>query len=204
MKIVFALIAMFLTASVHAEDSGLLPNSSLEEIAEGRPKGWRLFTLPEEAAVGVQCVMDGKEGEGTHSGLVALQFAFPEEVELSQAVWSAAPNVAGMAIEPGEYNCSFWIKATEMSEGFHVWLRIVGFDSNQQPGTDIARSDFLRAKDFPDDSWVRISFPFEVPADSTAARIVPNIVFKTSSRGDLNPVPPTTRILVDDIEITKN
>ncbi len=205
MKIASALIAIFLAASVHAENSGLLPNSSFEEInLEGHPKGWRFFASPKDAVADVPCVTDGKAGKDTHEGLAALQFSFPQGTELVQALWAADPNAGGISVEPGRYSCSFWIKAEDLADEFHIWMQISGYGADKLLLKEVARSGYLKARDFPDGDWSRINFSFEILPDDGIVRIAPSVIFKTSPKSVLTAVPPTTRILVDDVEITKN
>lgn len=194
-----ALFALFLP--LHAQDAGLLPNSSFEKSFEGRPKGWRLFSTPPEVK-GEFYVTDGKEGQETHTGANALQFRFPDGAELAQCVWMADPVYAGIAVEPGRYSCSFWIKAEELSEGFHVWIAVTGYGPDNTRTGEIGRSDYLRGKDLPSGDWTKIRFSFEIPPDGVS-RIGLSTIFKTNPNSSINPVTPATRILVDDIEIAK-
>lgn len=193
-----ALFALLLP--LKAQETGLLPNSSFEKSFEGRPKGWRLFTTPPEVK-GDYYVTDGKEGEDTHSGRNALQFLFPDGAELAQCVWMADPVHAGIAVEPGRYSCSFWIKSQDLAEEAHVWIAITGYGADNSRTGELARSDYLRNKHLPAGDWTKIRFSFEIP--DGVSRVGLSVIFKTNPNASINPVTPATRVLVDDIEILR-
>jgi hypothetical protein len=203
-KIASCLLVLFFAASAHAESTNLLSNSSFEEIdSQGNPLGWKFHYSNGSVANG-GCVTDGKAGEDTHSGVASLQFSFPENSNIDQAAWAADPKFVGIEVEPGHYTCSFWIKAKDMIDEFHVTVGISGFGSDNAYIKLITHSAYLWANDFPDDDWLRVTFPIEIPSEGGVARIAPNVGFKTSKAGTVSPVPATTRILVDDIEIIKD
>lgn len=191
-----------LSFSARAQEAAALPNPSFEKTFEGRPKGWRFFSTPSGVA-GEFYVDSAQEGVDSHGGSCALQFKFPSETEISQCVWMADPVHAGMPAGPGRFGASFWIKAEGLVDGFHAWVTITGFDSDNKRLEEIARSDYLQAKDLPEGEWSRVSFSFEIPEGSAVARIAPSVVFKTRPDSSPNTVPPSTRILVDDLEIEK-
>lgn len=196
-------VALCLAFTAHAQEVGLLPNASFETAIEDRPKGWRVFPSPPETT-GEFYVADGTEGQTTRTGIGALQFFFPEGGDIAQCVWMADPIHGGVALEPGRYSCSFWVKAEDLQEGFHTWLSIIGFGPDNARIGDIGRSDYLDSQDLLHDEWTRVRFSFEVTPESGVARVAPTVVFKTNANASVNPVPPTTRVIYDDVELTKD
>ncbi len=197
------LLLLLLASIAGAQDAGLLPNPSFETSIESRPKGWRVFPSPSDA-VGEFYVTNGTEGETTRTGISALQFHFPRGGELSQCAWMADPVYGGVAVEPGRYSCSFWVKAVDLEPGAHTWLSIVGFGPDNARTGEIARSDYLAAKDFQGADWTRVRFSFEILPDGGVARVAPTVVFKTQPDSSVNAVPAATRVIYDDLELTKD
>jgi len=195
-------LACLLALPLQAQENTALPNPSFEQPAEGRPKGWRMFPSPEEAA-GEFFVSAGQEGSDTHTGACALQFKFPQETSVSQCVWMADPVYGGMAAAPGRYSASFWIKAEDLRTGFHTWVVITGFTAENKRIDELGRSDYLGTKDLPHGEWTRVSFSFDIPEGLPVARLAPSVIFKTSPDSSINLVPQETRILVDDLYIEK-
>jgi len=193
--------AVVLSSAFAKDNTGLLPNASFEINAEGRPTGWRIFHNPENAK-GDFFISAGNEGEDTHTGAAALQFRFAEGTDLLQSVWMADPNYGGMAVESGTYSCTFWIKASNLLEGFHTWVSIVGYDANKERTGELGRSSYLGKQDLTNATWTPDRFTFNVPEGVT--RIGLSVVFKTHPNASMNPVPPTTQILIDDILIEKD
>lgn len=187
--------------SVFAQGGNILPNPSFEITTEGRPKGWRPFVTPSEAT-GEFFVADGKEGETVRTGISALQIHFPEAAEVSQVVWLSDPIYGGAPVEPGRYSCAFWVKSEDLRPGFHVWISIVGYAEDKTRVDELERSEYLTSKELPDGAWTRVRFTFEVP-ESGVTRIAPSLVFKTDPKSTRNTVTPSTRVIVDDLEIVR-
>jgi hypothetical protein len=179
---------------------GLLPNPSFEEMAEGRPAGFRVFPNPPEAQ-GDFYILDGTEGDTTHTGRRALQFHFPDGAELAQAAWIADAVRGGCEVRPGAYSCSFWIKTERMLPGFHVWVSLTGYGDGKQPVDKIARSEYLRFGQAHDGEWQKVEFNFDIKPEDGIQRVAPSVIFKTSPDALVEHVPPDTRILVDDLQI---
>lgn len=192
-----------LITSVSAQDTGVLPNSSFEVASEGRPKGWRMFTTPPEVN-GDSFIVTQDEGTLTRTGFSAIQFHFPDGADLAQAVWMADPIYAGAVVEPGNYTCSFWIRAEDMQEHFHTWVSIVGYSAENARIDEIARSNYLQDKELGHGEWTQVRFDFDIPEDGSIARIAPSVILKTHPDHSVNPVPPGTRVIIDDLEIIKN
>ena len=195
------LLCSSLSASLTAGE-GLLPNWSFETAAGERPRGWRMFTTP-QGLDGDFYVTDGESGRDTHSGRRALQFRFPAGASLSQAVWMCDPRHGGIEASPGSYSCAFWIKSGYLSDGFHAWVSVTGFDRDGQRIDEIARSDYLGAAALPAGSWNQVQFEFELTSDGAVAYLAPAVVFKTSPDGSANAVPADFRILVDDLVLER-
>lgn len=195
--VVAALLALS-CAAVAAD--GLLPNPSFEEMTGGRPVGFRVFPSPPEAQ-GDFYILDGAEGDTTHTGRRALQFHFPEGAEISQTAWAADPVQGGCVVQSGTYTCSFWIKAEGMQPGFHVWVSLTGYGDGRQAVEKVARSEYLNVGKVNDAGWQRVEFTFDVHTEDGIQRLAPSVIFKTSPDALIKHVPPETRILVDDLQI---
>lgn len=179
---------------------GLLPNPSFEDMAEGRPVGFRVFPSPAEVQ-GDFYILDGTEGDTTRTGRRALQFHFPEGAEIAQAAWMADPVQGGCAIQPGTYTCSFWIKAEGMLPGFHVWVALTGYGDGRQTVEKVGRSEYLSFGKLPEGEWKRVEFTVNILPEDPIQRLAPSVVFKTNPDASINLVPPDTRVLVDDLQI---
>ena len=198
---VSTVIVVVLGSPAAAED-GLLPNPSFEQVADGRPEGFRNFLSPAGTPPGDNFVLDGMEGDTTHTGRRALQFHFPDGAEIIQSVWMADARPGGCRLEPGSYTCSFWVKAEGMLEGFHLWVTVWQLDADNKKAGQAGRSGYLRASDLLPAGWKQISFDFDV-ADGPVS-VAPSVTFKTSPDGLVRPVPADTRLWVDDLQIVKN
>ncbi len=179
---------------------GLLPNPSFEEMTAGRPLGFRVFPSPDDAQ-GDFYVLEGTEGDTTHTGRRALQFHFPEGADIAQVAWTADPATGGCVVQTGGYKCSFWIKAEGMRPGFHVWVAANGYGEGKKPLEKIARSEYLNAAELANGDWKRVEFTFDVLTEGGIQRVAPSVVFKTSPDALIEHVPSDTRILVDDLQI---
>lgn len=188
-----------LTLPAIASD-GLLPNPSFEEMTEGRPVGFRVFPSPDDAQ-GDFYILDGTEGDTTHTGRRALQFHFPEGADISQVAWTADPASGGCVAQTGSYTCSFWIKAEGMRAGFHVWVAVNGYGEGRKLLEKIGRSEYLNSAKFTNGDWQRVEFTFDVFTQDGVQRLAPSVVFKTSPDALAKSVPPETRIFVDDLQI---
>ncbi len=205
MKLLPTLISTVLAVSLSplAAEDGLLPNPSFEQVSEGRPTGFRNFLSPPEAPSGDNFVLDGMEGDMTHTGQRALQFHFPDGAEIIQSAWIADPRLGVCQLEPGSYVCSFWVKAENMIEGFHVWVTLTELGADNKKAGEIGRSDYVRRSDLLSTDWTQFSFTFQVPDQDGAASVAPSVIFKTSPEAQIRLVPADTRILVDDLQIVK-
>ncbi len=196
--------SLLLTSAIlgHTQGGNILPNPSFENTTEGRPTGWRPFTTPPDVK-GELFVVDGQEGETTRTGIGALQIHFPEEAEISQVAWISDPVHGGARVEPGRYFCAFWVKSEDLRPGFHLWVSLVGYAEDQSRVDEIERSEYLTSKELHEGEWTRIRFPFEVLPESGVARVAPVLVFKTEQKSSITMVTPSTRVIVDDLEIVK-
>lgn len=195
-----ALGLLLALSSAFAASEGLLPDPSFEEMADARPVGFRVFPSPSDVQ-GDFYILEGMEGDTTHTGRRALQFHFPEGAEVSQTAWTADPARGGCAVQPGSYTCSFWVKAEGMQTGFHVWVAIAGYGDGKQPIDKVARSEYLTVGKLPPGEWQRVEFNFDISPESGVQRVAPTVVFKTNPDGSVNLVTPDTRVLVDDLQI---
>lgn len=187
-----------------AEQPGLLPNSSFENAPDGnRPVGWAVFTTPDKLP-GEFFVNADTAGAAARTGENALEFYFPGGEDVVQAVWMCDPKYAGMPVEPGLYRCTFWIKASGMEPGFHLWVSAVGFSAEGKRSDKVQRSEYLNGKKLPDGEWMESSFYFDIRPEDNIATIAPTIVFKTNPDGKPHPVSPATRILIDDLVIERD
>lgn len=200
MKSAPAVLVLLASLTPVVAADGLLPNPSFEEMADARPVGFRVFPNPPEVQ-GDFYILDGTEGDTTHTGRRALQFHFPEGAEISQTAWTADPARGGCAVQPGSYTCSFWIKAEGMQTGFHVWVALAGYGEGRQPIDKVARSEYLTVGKLPHGEWQRVEFNFDINPESGVQRVAPSVVFKTSPDATVNFVSPDTRVLVDDLQI---
>lgn len=198
MKII--LLLPLLAAAALAQDEGLLPNPSFESTDGERPTGFRIYTTPANTP-GEFYIQDGAEGETTHSGKHAIQFYFPEGADIAQVVWTGQPRTGGTPIQPGRYNVKFWIKATELPKGFHVWLVLTGFASDGSRVGEIARSKYLFDKDLTQE-WQAVEFPFEITPEQNVTTVAASVVFKADPKNTVQNVTPNTRVMVDDIILT--
>lgn len=198
-------LSLGFTLPATAQENGLLEDSSVEEGADpNRPKGWYAFVTPKEVEGGQFYVTGGTEGENTHSGASALQFHFPEGADVAQVLWNAHPGHRGIKAEPASYTCTFWVKAEDLQEGFHTWVAIVGYQADHQRVRELGRSVYQTGSTLTAGQWTKVSFTFVVPDDKQLATFTPSVVFKSDPESVATHVPPTTRVLVDDIVITKN
>ncbi|MGE9289444.1 MAG: hypothetical protein ACQKBT_00555, partial [Puniceicoccales bacterium] len=110
----------------------------------------------------------------------------------------------GFPVEPGLYAATFWIKAIDLQPGNHLWVSAVGYDKNGKRSKKVQRSDYLNNRNLPDDEWVECEFFFDIREQDNISQIAPVVVFKTSPSGQAQPVPATTRILIDDLIIVED
>lgn len=198
-----ALLLVATSGTGFPAEENLMPNPSFETLVEERPRGWRTFVSPKEESTGEFLLIHDVDSDSVRSGVNALQFYFPQGADISQAVWMADPNHAGIDVEAGTFRAEFWIRARGMENAQHFWLSIVGFGPDGTRLGEIARSDYLRQDRLPENEWEQISFSFPIEPDSGVARIAPAFVFKTHPDATVNHVAGTTRLFVDDLSITK-
>lgn len=194
------LLLLLLSCPALAGEDGILPNPSFETSMEGRPKGWRVFLVP-ETVTGEFYISSGEEGVKTHTGSSALQFHFPENMEVAQATWMADPKFGGGAVDPGEYTCAFWIRGGELPPEAHVWVSVVGYDEAGKRTGELGRSEYLTRKILQDDAWTQIRFRFPVSTDSGTTRVAPVVVFKSNPAGTPVPASEAMRVMLDDLQI---
>ena len=186
------------------EQQGLLPNGSFEDSPDGsRPMGWHAFTTPDKVT-GEFYLGPDAEGEAAHSGEHALQFYFPVGADLVQCAWMSDPDYVGMPVESGLYRCTFWVKATGLQPGFHLWLSAVGYDAQGTRSEKSQRSEYLNMNNLKNGEWVQSTFYFDVRPQDGITRVAMVAVFKTNPDGAAHPVPADMRILIDDIVVEKD
>ena len=190
-------VAAALPATLSAANPNLVADPSFDDLGpEGRPRGWRAPYYEENGNnTAMTCVIDGVEGENTHTGASALQFVFPPGMIPNKCTWSFDPATAGIEVEPGEYLASCWIKTVSSSEKIQIELWDMNVPvEDYATGAQGIGGKLLDFGDLPPGEWTKVEFPFSVPR--SAVRLGVSFHLLEAS--------PDCQVYIDDLEIVKN